>query len=207
MERVVCPQCDVRPTRRACPALGREICAQCCGESREETLACPLECEFLREARWHEKIPEPDPSAVPFPEIELTDTYMKAQQPLATVVGRLLLASAMQTEHTVDADVEEALDSLIRTYKTAESGLIYESRPSNAIAAAVVVIFEQDIAKFRAHIAEQSGSHTVRDKDLLGVLVFWRRVAWRQHNGRRRGRAFTERLFALMPPPGEPEIE
>ncbi len=207
MQRVACPLCNVRQPRRACPALGQDICPQCCGAEREESLACPLECEFLREARRHERIPEPDPASLPYPEVELSDAYMASQEPLAIVAGRLLLVSAMETEHSVDTDLEEALDALVRTYKTADSGLIYESRPANGIAAAIVERFQQELQKFREHIAEQSGSHTVRDKDVLGVLVFWCRMAWRQRNGRRRGRAFTERLFSLLPEPGQPEIE
>lgn len=193
----------MRPPRRHCPALEREICAQCCGEGREETISCPLECEFLREARRHEKQRELDARQMPHPEIELSEQVMQQNQPLAIVTGRLLLVAAMEVQGTVDGDMGEALDALVRTLKTADSGLVYETRPTNGIAAAVMSRFQEEMEKFREHIAQQSGSHSVRDKDLLAVLVFWQRMEWQRRNGRRRGRAFIETLYGLLPEPGD----
>jgi hypothetical protein len=198
-ENNLCPECNSRPQRRQCPALREDICAVCCGTEREETINCPFDCEFLREARRHEKVPEPDPRTLPNQDIELTDRFLGEQQPLAMVIGRLLLVSAIETDGTVDSDVREALDALVRTYRTAESGLVYESRPANLIAAAVQERFQQEVAKFREDLAQRTGAHTVRDKDLLGVLVFWQRMEWRRNNGRRKGRAFIETLFSLLP--------
>jgi hypothetical protein len=198
-EKSLCPECNTRPPRRSCPALREDICAVCCGTEREETVNCPFDCEFLREARRHEKAPEPDPKTLPHAEIEVSDRFMSEQQPLAMVTGRLLLASALEAEGAVDSDVREALDALVRTYKTAESGLVYETRPSNLIAAAIQQRFQQEVAKFREDVAQRTGAHTVRDKDLLGVLVFWQRTEWQRNNGRRKGRAFIETLFALVP--------
>ncbi len=203
MERVTCHLCELRPPRRPCPALHRDICAQCCAEQREQTIDCPLECEFLRDARRHEKLPEIDPKSLPNPEIELTDAFLQAQQPLAIVTGRLLLVAALETPGAVDFDMRDALDALVRTHKTADSGLIYESRPANGLAAAVVDRFQNEMRQFREHMAEKSGAHTVRDKDLLGVLVFWQRMEWQRNNGKRKGRAFVESLFSLLPPPPE----
>lgn len=203
MERVNCHLCESRPPRRACPALGRDICAPCCGEEREVSIDCPLECEYLRHAREHEKLPEMDAKALPNPEIELTDAFLEQQQPLAIVTGRLLLVAAMETPGAVDLDMRDAFDALTRTYRTADTGLVYESRPTNGIAAAVVDRFQQEVRQFREHVAQSTGSHTVRDKDLLGVLVFWQRMEWQRNNGRRKGRAFIESLFSLLPPPQE----
>ena len=199
MERATCHLCEIRPPRRECPALGRQICAVCCGTEREQSIGCPLDCPYLREARLHEKPPEPDQKAYPNPEIELSERYMQEQQQLAMVTGSLLLVAATSVEGAVDSDVREALDSLAQTFKTAQSGLIYESRPANLIAAGVVAHFQQSLAKFREDIAEKSGSHSVRDKDVLGMLVFWQRMHWQNANGRRKGRAFIEQLYTLLP--------
>jgi hypothetical protein len=207
MERVLCHLCEARPPRRYCPALSREICAPCCGQEREHTIDCPFDCEYLRDARRHEKQPEVDPKTLPNPEIELTDKFMQDKQPLAIVTGRFLLVSALETPGAVDPDMREALDALVRTYKTAESGLVYESRPANMIAAAMVERFQAEVRQFREHVAQQSGVHTVTDKDLMGVLVFWQRMEWQHSNGRRKGRAFIESLFSLLPPPQEHEGE
>ncbi|MBI5281918.1 MAG: hypothetical protein HY858_09570 [Candidatus Solibacter usitatus] len=201
MERVLCHLCETRPPRRQCPALGRDICAPCCGQEREHTIDCPLECEHLRDARRHEKAPKVDAKSLPNPEIELTDKFMQEKQPLAIVTGRFLLVAALETPGAVDLDLRDALDALVRTYRTADSGLVYESRPANGIAAAVAQRFQDEVRQFREHVAQQSGVHSVSDRDLMGVLVFWQRMEWQHNNGRRKGRAFIESLFSLMPPP------
>ncbi|HEY3443509.1 MAG TPA: hypothetical protein VGK29_22310 [Paludibaculum sp.] len=207
MERTTCTLCESRPPRRFCPAVNQSICAPCCGAEREQTIDCPFDCEYLRDARDHDRMPDVDPKSMPHPDVELTDKFMEEQQPLAIVAGRLLLVAALETPGTVDFDLRKTLASLTQTYRTAESGLIYESRPANAIAAAVADRFQQEIGLFRENIAQQSGSHTVRDKDLLGVLIFWQRMEWQHSNGRRKGRQFIESLFALMPPTDQDGIE
>lgn len=170
------------------------------------TVDCPLECEYLRDAREHEKLPVVDAKTLPNPDIELTDQFLQQQQPLAIVTGRLLLVAAMETPGTVDLDMRDALDALTRTYRTADTGLVYESRPANGIAAAVVDRFQQEVRQFREQVAQNTGAHSVRDKDLLGVLVFWQRMEWQRNNGRRKGRAFIESLFGLLPPQQEETI-
>jgi hypothetical protein len=200
-ERALCNLCESRPPRRHCPAVQGEICAVCCGTEREQTLDCPLDCDYLREARRHEKVTTVDPKTLPNPEIEVSDRFLQEQQPLAVVTGRLLLSASLQTPGTVDLDLRDALDSLVRTFKTADSGLIYESRPSNAIAGAVQARFQQELSQFREDIAQRSGVHSVRDKDVLGVLVFWQRMEWQTNNGRRKSRSFLESLYGLLPPP------
>jgi hypothetical protein len=203
-DKPACPICETRVPRRFCPAQREEICAICCGQGREQTIDCPLDCEFLREARAHEKLPPLDAKAMPHPDIKLTDEFMNRTQELAIVVGRLLLVSALNTQGTVDPDMRDVLDALVRTYKSAVNGLIYETRPDNLIAAAVQDRFNQELAQFRQMVAQQQSGINIPDKDLLGVLTFWQRMEYQRSNGRRKGRAFIESLFALMPPPGEP---
>ncbi|MGD0578410.1 MAG: hypothetical protein ABSC08_05725 [Bryobacteraceae bacterium] len=200
-EKNLCGLCDLRPSRRLCPSLHKEICAVCCGTGREETIDCPLDCEYLRDARRHEKLPPLDPKTLPNPEIELSDQFMNEHQQLAIVLGRLLLIAAVETPGAVDLDMREALEAIVKTYKTAESGLIYESRPANAIAARAADRFTLELQRFREDVVKRSASHTIRDKDILGVLAFWQRMEYQRSNGRRKGRAFIESLYALLPPP------
>jgi hypothetical protein len=123
---------------------------------------------------------------------------------LTIVLGRLLLVAAVETPGAVDLDLRDALEALVTTYKTADSGLIYESRPANAIAAQAADRFTHDLQQFREDVAKRSASHSIRDKDILGVLVFWQRMEYQRSNGRRKGRAFIESLYALLPPPPDP---
>lgn len=199
----LCPICETRTPRRACPAERADICAKCCGEGREETISCPFDCEYLREARLHERIPELDAAAIPHPEIQLTDAFLNRNQELAVVTGRLLFIAVMSTEGAVDLDLRDAIDALVRTFKSAVNGVIYETRPSNMIAAAIQDRFNQELAQFRQLVAERQNGITIPDKDLLGVLAFWQRTELQRSNGRRKGRAFIESLFSIMPSPEE----
>lgn len=205
MQRVKCHLCEARPPRRACPALGRDICAVCCGQHREETIDCPFDCPHLRDARLHEKPPERDPKTLPNSDIEVTERFLAENEPLVVLAGRILAVAALQTPGAVDSDVRDALDSLTRTYRTASSGLIYESRPANRIADAIVERFQKEMADFRERVAQQTGVHSVRDQDVLGSLVFWQRMEWQRNNGRRKGRAFIESLAGILPPPPPPQ--
>ena len=56
--------------------------------------------------------------------------------------------------------------------------------------------------RLHPHSAFMTG--LVRVMGNLGVLVFWQRMEYQRSNGRRKGRAFTESLYALLPPPPDP---
>lgn len=42
-----CVKCEERKGKRACPALGKDICPQCCADGRLETIPCPQTCPYL----------------------------------------------------------------------------------------------------------------------------------------------------------------
>ena len=48
-----CPLCGARKAKRECPALGRVICAVCCGTKRLTEIPCPDSCSYLTAARTH----------------------------------------------------------------------------------------------------------------------------------------------------------
>ncbi len=202
-DKKLCHLCARRAPRRYCPALERDICATCCGTEREQSIGCPLDCQHLRDARYHEKLPEFDPKSLPDPGFEITESFMDDHKDLAIVTGRMLFVAAMETEGVVDADVRDALAALVTSFKTASSGLIYDARPTNTIAATVADRFREELDKFRKAVAEQAPTRPVRDRDLLGVLVFWQRTEYQRSNGRRKGRAFIESLYGILPPPPE----
>ncbi|MCW5976436.1 MAG: hypothetical protein KIT09_00085 [Bryobacteraceae bacterium] len=189
-----CVICEKRRPRRYCPGVRGDICAVCCGEEREVTVSCPLDCPHLQDARRHEKQPELDPEKIPHRDIRVSDDFLSANEPLLVSAANALAGAALDTQGAVDTDVREALDSMIRTQRTLESGLYYESRPSNLIAATVADRLRQAIEELRRGLAERTGSHSIRDKDVLGVLVFLARLEFQANNGRTRGRAFIDLL-------------
>ena len=77
------------------------------------------------------------PISFPNRDIRVTDEFLHENEELLVYFGRNLLAAALDTQDAVDNDVREALESLIRTYRTLESGVYYESRPQNPLAGAI----------------------------------------------------------------------
>src|ERR1035438_6507211 len=72
----------IRRPRRFCPGVRGEICSLCCGEEREATVDCPLDCEFLREGRRHEKAPARNPAEFPNRDIQVPEKLLRANEHL-----------------------------------------------------------------------------------------------------------------------------
>jgi hypothetical protein len=201
-----CKLCEKRRARRHCPGIGAEICPVCCGTERENTIDCPLDCEFLQEARLHERPVELSGDAVPNQDLIVSEKFVRDHEQEVMWLA-LALSRAMDKGKAVDSDVREALDALIRTYRTLESGLIYETRPQNPYAAAIQQELQQAIEELRKQMAEETGMQRLRDADVLGTLVFLQRLELQHSNGRRRGRAFFDFLRAYFPAPSTVALE
>jgi hypothetical protein len=191
----LCLLCETRKPKRYCPASRGDICPQCCGTEREVTVDCPLDCGYLLEARRHEKVQPMSPDNVPHPDIKISDGFLQRNDQLVQVAGLFLTQSAMETQGAVDADIREAIEAMIKTLRTAESGLIYETRPANPYAESIRQRFGAHIEQLKEQAYRETGVHLVRDTDVLGVLVFYARLAAMYSNGRRRGRAYLTMLL------------
>ncbi|MEZ5354003.1 MAG: hypothetical protein R2762_15300 [Bryobacteraceae bacterium] len=163
---------------------------------------CPLDCEYLIEGRKHEKPVPVTEDMVPHPDIRVTEAFLERNKELMTFLGYSLFEAAMQTPGATDGDTREALAAMIKTYKTLDSGLIYETRPANPYADSIQQRLRASVEQLKQRMFEQSGVHSIRDADVLGLLVFLDRIALSHDNGRRRGRAFLSSLyesFGAMP--------
>lgn len=196
---MTCILCNTRKARRNCPAAQGEICAQCCAEQREEKLDCPLTCSHLGESRKHEKYLVVPESATPHREVRLTDEFMNRNDMLVRYAMVCVGMAALGTPGATDADVREAVDAIVQTLKTADAGLIYESKPVNPFAASIQKQINLQLDALRSEIAKGSGGAGLRDKDVLGVLVFLSRVAASLNNGRRKGRSFISMMHDKLP--------
>jgi hypothetical protein len=201
-----CKLCEKKRARRFCPGLGAGICPSCCGAERENTIDCPQPCEYLQEARLRERPVVVSEEAIPHPDVRITEDFLRQHDDLVVWLSNALVR-AMETARAVDADAREALDALVRTYRTRESGLIYETRPANPYAARLQDALNASIEELGKAAVEESGMHSLRDADILGVLVFLERVELQYDNGRRRGRAFYDFLCQHFPaqPATEPD--
>ncbi len=172
-----------------------EICSQCCGREREETIDCPIDCGFLIESRIHDKDRPIDPSL--YPDLRPTEAFVHANQNLFVVISLALFSAGLETQACIDRDLEEALDAAIRNRKSRESGLIYDGKPDNRIAAGILERLESRLREFRDESAQWEGYKPPSDSDLLKMLVFVRILASSHDNGRRKSRAFLHFLYGI----------
>jgi len=196
---MVCKICEIRRPKRSCPAVLGEICPLCCGQQRETTLDCPLDCQYLQEARLHERPIPVKPDEFPNQDVRVTDTFLRDHEELLVALGRAVLEAGLGTPGAVDLDVREALAALIRTQRTLESGLYYETMPENPIAAALCRRIQEAAQEFRRLETERLQMTRTRDADVLGILAFLQRLEIDRNNGRKRGRAFLDFLRGQFP--------
>jgi hypothetical protein len=196
-----CAICQQRKAKRFCPGVHGDICSICCGTEREVTVACPLDCEYLRDARRHEKPALLDASAIPNQDIRISEKFLEENEALLIFLGGRLAAAALETEGVSDSDLRDALEALVRTYRTLQSGVYYETRPDNALAKTLFDGAQSAVAEFRKQEQDSQGLPKTRDTDVLGLLVFLQRLELDRNNGRRRGRAFIDLLRSFYVPP------
>jgi hypothetical protein len=156
-------------------------------------VSCPYECEYLQEARKRERTAPPEPGEIPNRDIEVTERLIRDNAQLLDVLGAALLGAARGTG-AIDADAREALDALVRTYRTLESGVYYETRPAGSYAATIYETLQNTAREYRAEEQRSGGVTRTRDADVLGLFVFLQRVERDRDNGRARGRAFLHSL-------------
>lgn len=161
------------------------------------TVSCPLDCEYLQDARRHDKPVEVDVAQVPNRDIQVKQSFLSEHEQLLVFLGQTLATAALETPGAVDFDVREALEALIRTHRTLQSGVYYESVPANPLAASLYAAMQRAAEEFRKQERERLGMSKTRDADVLGALVFLQRLEYDRNNGRRKGRAFIDYMSYL----------
>lgn len=194
---MACAICKERRPKRFCPGVHGDICSICCGTEREVSVTCPLDCEYLRDARRHEKPLPLDAATFPNQDIRLSEKFLEENEELLAFLSASLGVAALETPGVVDSDVRDALDALVRTYRTLQSGVYYETRPDNTLARTLFDAVQNAVVEYRKQEQESRGMPKTRDADVLGLLVFFQRLELDRNNGRRRGRAFIDLLQSI----------
>ena len=202
MPAVVCPLCGIRRARRGCPALGKQICAVCCGTKRLVEIQCPADCPWLASAREH-----PPAAAVRQQQrdiasfVQFVRDFSERQSQLFFLISTFLLGYEPPELHPlIDDDVAEGVAALASTFETASRGVIYDHRPTSLPA-------ERMIAGLKPMLLDAGrGAGSAFERDAAVVL---RRVeeSVRQLRGQEpdNRRAFLELLRRVIrepPPPG-----
>jgi hypothetical protein len=146
---MLCASCGQRRGRRECPALGRTICAVCCGTKRQVEIRCPGNCAYLAAAREHpaavvRRQQERDVARL-LPTIRhLTERQYQLFFLFQTAIARHRPDGLARL---LDADVAEGAAALAATLETAARGVIYEhaaaSPPAQGLAAALKALLAQ----------------------------------------------------------------
>ena len=130
-----CPLCGQRRARRACPALGHQICAVCCGTKRLVEISCPSDCSYLLTSKSH------PPAAVQRQKerdvvflLPMLQGLTDRQHQLLLLVQSHLCSDRPDGATVVDDDVMHAVKALAETFETASRGIIYE-HPAGLVSA------------------------------------------------------------------------
>jgi hypothetical protein len=158
---MMCPVCHHRKAKRACPALGQQICAVCCGTKRLVEINCPSDCGYLVTARSH-------PPAIIQRQQEIDRAMLlPLLQELSERQARLfLMLAAVTSRHQsnafqklVDDDIAQACGALASTLETAAKGIVYEHRPASLPAARLMA----DLKTVVDEVVKNAGSALERD--------------------------------------------
>jgi hypothetical protein len=155
---MICPLCRQRKARRACPGVGQDICAVCCGTKRQVEIRCPDTCPYLATAREHppavvQRQRERDISALLS---TMRDLNERQQQLLFLVLGVIRRQQEDPLRRLLDEDVAAAAAALASTLETAARGVIYEHYPDSIPAQRLVT----DIKALFEEVAEHLGART-----------------------------------------------
>jgi hypothetical protein len=196
---MVCPVCNQRKAKRACPALGKDICPICCGTKRLVEIHCPHDCGYLTTARSHppaviQRQQDMD-RALLLPLLQgLTERQSRLFLMLAAVASRYQ-SDALQK--LVDDDIAQAAGALASTLETAAKGIVYEHRPTSLVASRLMAELKTVVDE----VVKNAGSALERD-----ATTALRRI---EHGAKmmatvRPDAAELQQLFVrvLAPPPG-----
>ncbi len=195
-----CPICEKRKAVRFCPAKGEKICAVCCGTGREVTIDCPADCAYLVAAhRYENEHQRLLPADTPLLDEKIPqDTVYAHQQLMSALAFSISKFCAVQPTAT-DSDVLAAVQALAETYKTLNSGILYENPPVAPLPRelyAALIAFLNEVKKQQA---ERANSANWKDSEVFYLLVFLYRMGLLRTNGRPRSRRFIEFLRGQFP--------
>ena len=134
-----CPICEKRPPKRFCPAKGEKICAICCGEGREVTIDCPIDCSYLIAAhRYEAEHRKPVPfGELPYPDVQFPVEFVYQHWPVVAGLSGTILRFQLDSKDLRDSAIFDALQALAETYSTLGTGIYYERAPDSPAARAL----------------------------------------------------------------------
>lgn len=114
-----CAYCNIRTSKRDCPALHSRICPQCCGEHRMVKIQCPDDCPYLAKKMLTEerKYQAVERKATPQEQLWLKQflTDQDFYYPLVEQLLTGLVPILLKDSYYHDADILAAINELLLT--------------------------------------------------------------------------------------------
>ena len=165
---MICPLCGSRRARRACPALGHDICAICCGTKRLVEIRCPSTCGYLQASRTHPAAVEQRQRQQDLARLipSIRDLSERQQQLFFVLLAIIRAQAADPLQPLLDRDVADAAAALAATYETAGRGVIYEHQAESLPAQRLLADLRTSLAEIgrdgRTRIVEREAPLALR---------------------------------------------
>lgn len=202
---MTCTICEKRPAKRFCPAKGEKICAICCGEGREVTIDCPIDCSYLIAAhRYEAEHRKPIPAdEFPYRDVQFPIDFVYQRWPVVAGLGATIHRFQAENKELHDRDVLAALEALAETYRTLGTGIYYERPPDAPLPRALYGRIAEFLQAVKQEESSRAGGLHLKDSEIFHLLVFLLRVGKQETNGRPLSRAFLGFVRARFPLPAE----
>ena len=171
---------------------------------REVTISCRPECAYLVAAhRYEEQHQRALPPDTPFLDERIPQKILHTHQQLMAAIAFQTAKFAANEATTADPDILAALAALAATYKTLQSGLLYEKVPEIPVQRELYLALAQFLHEIKQKAAESGSSTALKDVAIFQVVVFLYRMGLLRSNGRPRSRRFIEFLRGQFPEANE----
>ena len=192
-----CPLCQARKAKRFCPAKQARICPVCCGKKREVEIDCPADCVYLHSGREYERTRRTRLGAGGQLTSRLWDrAFQSRNMELLTGLWTTIHQSRSESPALVDADVREALERLLQTYRTLEGGIYYDHVPDTLTQKVLYGSLKSLLDQRRK--PEDLSASTPKTGDVLDCLQLSLEMANLSEPSRPRSREFLDRLSAMV---------
>jgi hypothetical protein len=125
---------------------------------------------------------------------------MYEREPLIAGLSFALVKAARTDRSLHDRDLLAALHLLAQRYRTlVESGLHYAEPVTSLPQQGIITALEKMLSEYRELEQKHVGRSTLKDSELLQILVFMLRTGHSKTSGRPRSRAFADFLIEQFP--------
>jgi hypothetical protein len=173
------------------------------------TIDCSPHCTYLMAAhRYEAEHRQPLPASdFPYKAAQFPAEFVYERWPVVTGIAGTILRFQMEHRAINDGSVQLVLEALAETYRTLETGILYERPPDAPVARALYEHISAFLQEFRKREAERAGFPSLKDSEVFPLLVFMLRLLKQETNGRPRSRAFLGFLRERFPLPAAEQKE